>query len=156
MNRQRVTRTTALAAGATAALVLGVAAIPAGAASSTSGASQNSSAVHAARRSILARTEHAELIVRTKTGFKTIDLDRGKVTAVSSSSISVTRPDGVVVTATINSSTKFRGLPQSQVVDGDRALVTQSSGIAISVRSRTAAVASPTTSSPTTSTTPAA
>jgi hypothetical protein len=146
MNRHRSIRITALAAGATTALVLGVAVVPAGAASSTSGSSPNASAVHATRRSIAVRTEHAELIVRTKTGFKTIDLDRGKVTAVSSSSISVTRPDGVVVAATINSTTRFRGLPQSQVVVGDRALVTQSSGVAISVRSRTAATPSTNTS----------
>jgi hypothetical protein len=95
---------------------------------------------------LLRRAEHAEVILRTKTGFRTIYLDRGTVSSISPSSISLMRPDGVVVGAAIDSSTKFRGLPQSEVAVGDKALVIQSSGTAISVRSRTATSSSSTTS----------
>jgi hypothetical protein len=86
---------------------------------------------------LLQRAEHAELIVRTKTGFQTIDIDRGTISSISPSSISLTRPDEVVVTATISSTTKFAGLTQAQVAMGDKAVVIQSSGTAISIRSRT-------------------
>jgi hypothetical protein len=96
---------------------------------------------------LLQRAEHAELIVRTKTGFQTIDIDRGTIASISASSISLTRPDGVVVTATISSTTKFAGLTQAQVAAGDKAVVIQSSGTAISIRSRTATSSSSSASS---------
>jgi hypothetical protein len=96
---------------------------------------------------LLQRAEHAELIVRTKTGFQTIDMDRGTISSISPSSISLTRPDGVVVSAAISSTTKFGGLTQAQVAVGDKAAVIQSSGTAISIRSRTAAGSSSSASS---------
>jgi hypothetical protein len=101
---------------------------------------------------LLQRAEHAEMIVRTKSGFQTIDIDRGTIGSISSTSISLTRPDGVVVTATISSTTKFAGLTQAQVAVGDKAAVIQSSGTAISIRSRTA-TSSSSSASPSTGTT---
>jgi hypothetical protein len=134
------------AGGVTAALVLGPAAGPAGATTSLTRSSPARSIVSttalsgssaAGPRTLLQRAEHAELIVRTKTGFQTIDIDRGTISSISPSSISLTRPDEVVVTATISSTTKFAGLTQAQVAMGDKAVVIQSSGTAISIRSRT-------------------
>lgn len=87
-------------------------------------------------RALLRRTVHADLVVRTKSGFETVDVDRGKVTAVSASSITIARPDGVSVSAGITSTTKFRGLTQAQVAAGDPAAVVQTSGNALDVFSK--------------------
>lgn len=82
------------------------------------------------------RTVHAQIIVKTKTGYKTFEIDRGIVASVSSSSISLTRPDGPTVSATITSSTRFRGLPESKIHKGDRVIVIQTGGSAVLVGSR--------------------
>lgn len=87
-------------------------------------------------RKLVRHTVHADLIVKTPTGFKTVDIDRGKLTSVSSTSISLTRPDGPSVTATITSSTKFIGIPESKLAAGDRVLVVQTGGNAVLVGAR--------------------
>ncbi len=83
------------------------------------------------------RTVHAEFIVRGKSNtWVTVDVDKGSVTSVSSTSITISRPDGVSVTAPITSSTKFRGLSESQITSGDKAIVVEKNHSAIIVLSR--------------------
>jgi len=80
----------------------------------------------------LRRAVHAEVVVpATNGGYHTIDLDRGVVTAVSATSITIQRADGVSVTASLTSSTRQpRGAPQS----GEEVLVVSSGGDALLVR----------------------
>lgn len=82
------------------------------------------------------RVVHAELVVKGKAGtYKTVDIDRGTISALSSSSISVTRPDQAKVTEAVTSTTRFPGKAASQLKAGDKVIVASSSGAAIAVRS---------------------
>ena len=82
-------------------------------------------------RRLLARSAHASLVVRDRSGqWVTVDVDRGTVKSISSTSITLLRPDGVTVTAVLSSSTKFLRQPESSVVAGDRAVVLQVGGTA--------------------------
>lgn len=57
------------------------------------------------------RAVHGDLIVRGQDGqFGNVTFDRGEVTAVNESSITVKRPDGVSVTKQIDGDTRFRGV----------------------------------------------
>ena len=57
-------------------------------------------------------------------GFENVTFDRGEVTAVSASSITVKRPDGQSVTKAIDANTKFRGVQSAgDVKTGKPALV---------------------------------
>jgi len=90
-------------------------------------------------------TVHAELIVHTSSGYKTVDVDRGKLTAGNTKVLTIQRPDGPSVSADITSSTKFRGLPESKLRKGDTVVIVQTGGNAIVVWSRPPAPASSTT-----------
>jgi hypothetical protein len=82
-------------------------------------------------RKLLARTAHASLTIQDKSGqWVTVDLDRGTVQSISSTSITILRPDGVTVTAPLDSSTKFLRQAESSVVVGDRVVVVQEGGAA--------------------------
>ncbi len=82
------------------------------------------------------RVVHAELVVRARGGtFKTLDIDRGTISAVSSRSLTVTRPDGAKVTEATDSTTRFGGRPEGQLQVGGKVLVISSGGKAIAVRS---------------------
>ncbi len=87
-------------------------------------------------RMVLRHTVHAELIVRTKRGYETVEVDRGVVTSDSGATITIRRPDGPSVSATVTGSTRFVGLSRSQLVSGDRAILVQSGGDALLVASR--------------------
>jgi hypothetical protein len=74
----------------------------------------------------LLRAIHGDVIVRQQngTGFENVTFDRGQVTAVSASSITVKRADGQSVTKSIDGSTKFRGAQSAaDVKTGKGALV---------------------------------
>jgi hypothetical protein len=58
------------------------------------------------RRMLGKNIEHGEIVVNTKDGDKTIDVERGTVTAISSTSITVKASDGFSETWVIGSSTK--------------------------------------------------
>jgi hypothetical protein len=88
-------------------------------------------------RKLLLRTDHASLEVKVKGTWETVTLDRGKVSAISSTSITLARPDGQNVTETIGSTTKFRGVTSaSAVVIGKGAIVISMSGSAVTVAQR--------------------
>lgn len=92
------------------------------------------------RHGLLNRIEHGELTVRTRQGDRTVDLQRGVVSAVSPTSISVTSPDKFAGTYTVDSSTKVRtssGLMSiSAVHTGDQVFVVASGGKAIRILRR--------------------
>ena len=91
----------------------------------------------AAHRTLLSRVDHATLEIRSHGKWVTVDLDRGNVTAASSSSITLSRPDGQSVTLEISSSTKFRGTEATSagaLKTGVRAQVLSENGTAISIR----------------------
>ena len=92
------------------------------------------------RRGLLARLEHGQLTLQTKQGDRTIDLQRGSVTSVSPTSISVTSPDKFAGTYTIDSSTKVRtrdGLVSaSSIHKGDQVLVVATGGKALRILDR--------------------
>ena len=76
----------------------------------------------------LRRVVHGDLIVRTKTGFENVTVDRGKVTASSASSITIERPDGVSVTKTVTADTKFRGIHSADQLAHDKGALVVSKG----------------------------
>lgn len=85
---------------------------------------------------LVRRVVHAELVVREKGGaFKTIDIDRGTIDALSSRSITVTRPDKVSVTEAIESTTRFPGRTESRLKVGEKVVVISSASRATAVRS---------------------
>ncbi len=53
------------------------------------------------RRELAGRVEHGEVVVKTKTGDETIDVQRGTVTAISSTSVTVKSSDGFTLTWTL-------------------------------------------------------
>jgi hypothetical protein len=87
-------------------------------------------------RNLLRYSVHVELIVQSQKGFETIDADRGTVASISSSSISLTRPDGTTVSAVLTQATRFLGLKESQLAGGDQAIMVQTGGNAAAVFSR--------------------
>ena len=76
---------------------------------------------------LLDRVEHGQVTVRTKTGTEVLDLQRGLVTAVSPTSITVRSQDGFSATYVVDSTTKVRktGQPSAigSVADGDNVVI---------------------------------
>jgi len=58
--------------------------------------------------SLRSRALHGEFVVQTKDGLKTVVLQKGSVTALSATSVTVKSTDGFTVTWTINDQTKVR------------------------------------------------
>ncbi|HLI45101.1 MAG TPA: hypothetical protein VKU92_11625 [Acidimicrobiales bacterium] len=84
-------------------------------------------------RELLRHSVHADFVVKHKGTWITISVDRGKLDQATSSSISLTRADGVTVSAQVTSSTKFFGIPENRLAAGDRVIVAQSGGKALDV-----------------------
>jgi hypothetical protein len=79
---------------------------------------------------LINRADHGTLEIRTKSGWETVDYDRGKVTASSATSITLLRPDGQSVTDAVTSTTKYHG-PGSVAVVGKPARVVSLNGDAL-------------------------
>jgi hypothetical protein len=111
-------------------------------ASSTSGATTSTAgaATHPVLRAdviwLVHHTVHAQLVVDTKHGYRTIEIDKGKLLSDSSGLITIVRPDGPRVSARLTSSTKYYGLSESQLAPGDGVALVQGGGNAIYVASR--------------------
>jgi len=75
----------------------------------------------------LRRVEHGEFTVHTKTGDKVVDVQRGVVTAVNATSVTVKSTDGFSSTYTIDPTTKVRKdkttAAVSQIATNDRVQV---------------------------------
>ena len=93
-----------------------------------------------ARHGLLAHLEHGQLTLQTKKGDRTVDLQRGTVSSVSPTSISVTSPDRFAGVYTVDSSTKVRtraGLVSiSSVHQGDKVFVVATGGKALRILDR--------------------
>lgn len=90
---------------------------------------------------LLRGTIHASFVLRKKTGTtETLVFDRGVVSSVSSTSIEIVPADTPkgTVSATITSTTRFRGLPESQLKSGDRVALLVQGADAVMVGSRPA------------------
>ena len=106
----------------------------------TAGAQQFGRRGGMGRHGMLARIEHGQLTLRVKDGDRTVDLQRGVVSAVSPTSISVTSPDNFAGTYTVDSSTKVRtrsGIVSiSSVHKGDQVFVVATAGKALRIFDR--------------------
>jgi len=68
------------------------------------------------RAGILKGAIHGDLLVRGKDGSThTVTFDRGKVSSISVSSITIQRPDGVSVTDDVTDQTVFNGIPRDKL-----------------------------------------
>jgi hypothetical protein len=91
---------------------------------------------HSTRRTLLDRADHATLEVRRHRQWVSITVDRGNVTALSATSITLRRPDGQSVTIALAPTTRYRGKEASSATalkTGVRAQVISMHGIAIAV-----------------------
>jgi hypothetical protein len=79
---------------------------------------------------------HAELILRTRDGYRAVEIDRGTLQSDASGTITIVRPDGPTVKAELTTKTRFPGLTLSELKPGDRVVLVQSSGKALAVRAR--------------------
>lgn len=97
-------------------------------------------AAHArARRNLLERADYATVEVKVRGQWVTFELDRGKVTGVTPTSITLQRPDGQSVTEAITSKTKFRGVAgEGQVQLEKPAGVLSEGGSALWIRQKPA------------------
>ena len=136
-----VTAATLALGGGTAAVVATTAPGSAPAASLTAATTPTSGTAAATRvhrrRALLRRADHATLEVKVKGQWVTLVLDRGKVTAVSSTAITLQRPDGQSVTLQITSATHFNGVASEAAVrTGVAATVISDNGTARRVAQR--------------------
>ncbi len=71
---------------------------------------------HGRPRSLLQRSDHAVLEIKVKGQWVTYDFDRGRVTAVSPTSITLARPDGQSVTDSIDPATRYGGVTSEAAI----------------------------------------
>jgi hypothetical protein len=64
------------------------------------------------------RVEHGQLTVRVKTGTKVVDVQRGQVTAVTPTSVTVRSQDGFSATYAVNSTSKIHKNKQTAAISG--------------------------------------
>jgi len=94
------------------------------------------------RAGILKGAIHGDLLVRGKDGSThTVTFDRGKVSSISVSSITIQRPDGVSVTDDVTDQTVFNGIPRDKLQSGTPAIVVAEGHTATHVITRGAGVA---------------
>jgi hypothetical protein len=98
--------------------------------SSRSGSPQARTAAAARPHPILRRLMHGQFVLRAPkapNGSVTVDLQQGRVTAVSTTSITVRSNDGVLDTYVVTPKTKVRArgkvLAESSIVNGDHVFV---------------------------------
>lgn len=124
-----------------AAAIVGTSTASAATTTPSTTAPANGARAQKLRKFLRRHTVHSTITVKTKSGYETVDLARGTITAISSGSITVKSPDGVSLTATINDKTKFHNTTEQQLADGDKVGVLALDGVARRVN------APPTTSS---------
>jgi hypothetical protein len=135
MSNLRLTRARAAVGGAALVVSLGAggtadAATPSHAPSST-GAHKHH------HRGLLDRSDQATVEVKNHGSWVTLNIDRGKVTLVSSSSITLALADGQSVTEAISSTTEFKGVTSAgEIVVGKSARVVSDDGTARRIRQR--------------------
>lgn len=92
------------------------------------------------KAAVLGRAAHADLVVPKRDAegqWETIQVDRGKVTAVSADSISLERPDGPTVTVKVVAGTKVQGVEKvTDLAVGREVVVVSAGGEARSIVAR--------------------
>ena len=96
----------------------------------TAPASPNGTKGQDIRKFLRHHTVDSTVTVKTKNGYETINLVRGTVGAISSTSITVNAANGASLTATINSMTKFHNTTDAQLATGDKVGVLAYDGVA--------------------------
>jgi len=80
---------------------------------------------------------HGDLLIRGEDGAtRTVTFDRGKITVISGTSITIERPDGVSVSKNVTDQTVFNGTPKDQLKAGMRGVVVSSGDTAERVISK--------------------
>jgi hypothetical protein len=150
------TRRVATAAAWVAAGALGATAITGLAFASSTGTSARPAAVAAAgttgpagafgaagngrRAGVLKNLLHGQFTMKADDGTKVVDVQRGRLTAASASSITVASSDGFSATYAVTSGTTVRKarqtVPASSLAVGDEVVVRGSEGTAVVVRTR--------------------
>ncbi|HEX4700993.1 MAG TPA: hypothetical protein VH352_02590 [Pseudonocardiaceae bacterium] len=69
-------------------------------------------------RGLVGRVEHGEFTVHTKTGDQVVDVQRGQVTAVSATSVTVKSQDGFTATYAVGGDSKIRVKKQTAAISG--------------------------------------
>ncbi len=89
--------------------------------------------------------DHGDVEVKVKGGtWKTVTFDRGQVGDVAADHITLARPDGKLVTLTINAGTKFKGVTAwQQVTKAQGAIVVSDNGTATLIIQKAATATSP-------------
>lgn len=132
MKRTKVVLVAGTAALALAGIGGGVAFAAGGdtpsAAPATTGVETTATTTHPRRAvALLRHLEHGEITVDTKQGDRVVDVQRGQVTSVSATSVTVRSGDGFTATYAVDSSSKIRVQHQtsniSTVHDGDHVTV---------------------------------
>jgi hypothetical protein len=119
-------------AGVSFALTSGSSATSAPAATtSASNSTAGASGIRQRGRAILRRAVTGDIELSTKNGFVTYEFDRGAVTSISSSSITVLRADGHSVTEALTGTTHMpvRGVPTT----GENVVVISTGGKAVRI-----------------------
>lgn len=124
-----------LALGGTSSAAPLAAAAPATLASATTGAKHagHHAGVHCRHpRSLLQRADYATAEVKVKGRWVTMTMDKGRVSAVSPTSMTLARPDGKSVTVALGAGTHYRGAASSEAAlkTGQTASVTSQGGTA--------------------------
>lgn len=95
---------------------------------------------HRPGTALLHRLEHGQFTMRGATGDVTVDVQRGMVSTVSATSITVTSHDGFRATYAIGAATRVRHdrapVTIASVHTGDQVLVVGSGGTAMGIRDR--------------------
>ena len=104
---------------------------PAATAAASTSSATATTGVRQRALAILRRTVSGEIELATKHGFVTYEFDRGIVTSISSSSITVLREDGKSVTEAVTGSTRMpvRGVPTM----GENVVVISTGGNAVRI-----------------------
>lgn len=91
-------------------------------------------------RSLLQRADHGTLELKVKGQWVTYTFDRGTVESISSTAITVQRPDGQTVTEKIGPGTRYVGVGSESAIQTDHpAMVVSSGGVAVRIRQRPSA-----------------
>jgi hypothetical protein len=106
--------------GASFALLSGGNASAASSTSTNAPATPNTAKVHKIRQYLRRHAVHSTVTVKTKDGYETINLARGTISAISSGSITVQSADGTLLTATIDTQTKFHNTTEQQLTTGEK------------------------------------
>ncbi len=89
---------------------------------------------HGRHRSLLQRSDHAAVELKVKGQWVTYTIDRGRVTAVSPTSITLARPDGQSVTDSIDPATRYGGVTSEAAIQlGRPAAVVSAGGAALRI-----------------------